>query len=64
MPKKYIYKKRGKTQNYEKNSLEKTVAAVKKGELSIRKASELFNVPKFTIGDRISGKYEGNGPAH
>lgn len=58
MPKKYVYKKRGKTQLYDEALLEKAVSAVEKGELSIRKAAVRFNVPKSTIGDRISGRFK------
>lgn len=58
MPKKYVYTKRGKTQNYDRQALEKAVCAVKDGSLSVRKAAEQFGVPKSTIGDRISGKHE------
>lgn len=58
MPKKYIYTKRGKTQNYDGIALERAVDAVQKGALFIRKAFAMFHVPRSTIGDRISGKHE------
>lgn len=58
MPSKYVYKNRGKTQNYTPEILEKAVKAVQDGQMSIRKASEQFNIPRSTIGDRISGKHE------
>jgi hypothetical protein len=57
MPRKWVYTKRGKTQLYNKTSLDDAVNAVKEG-MSIRQAAKHFNVPKSTIGDRISGKHE------
>ncbi|XP_045210605.2 jerky protein homolog-like [Mercenaria mercenaria] len=58
MPKKYVYTKRGKTQNYREWDLEKAVKAVQDNSMSIRKASTMYGVSKSTIGDRISGKHE------
>ena len=36
-------------------SMEKAVAAVEKGE-SIRRAAEMFQVPRSTLHDRVSGR--------
>ncbi|WAR04798.1 LOW QUALITY PROTEIN: hypothetical protein MAR_020659 [Mya arenaria] len=58
MPSKYVYTKRGKTQNYSRQALKQAVDAVSKGILTVRKASATFHVPRSTIGDRISGKHE------
>lgn len=55
MPKKYVPLKRGKTRVYQQNSLEKAVKAVESG-LSVRQAAKQFNIPKSTIGDRVSGR--------
>lgn len=57
MPKKYKHLKRGKTLNYDQESLEKAVNEVKSGHMSVRKASAAFAVPKSTIADRLSGRY-------
>jgi len=56
MPKKYIHKKRGKTQVYEEAALKKAVDAVQSG-MSIRKAAATFGVPRSTVGDRVSGRF-------
>lgn len=58
MPKKYIHKKRGKTLAYEQTSLESAVKAVQSGGFSVRQAAATFSVPRSTIADRISGRYE------
>ena len=55
MPKKYTFTKQGKTQNYDKETLEKAYNAVKNGSMSVSKASKEFGIPKSTLGDRISG---------
>lgn len=57
MPKKYIYKNRGKTLSYDQSQLQQAVECVQSSNLSIRKASQHFGIPKSTIADRISGKY-------
>ena len=49
--------KRGKILKYRNAELEQAVKAVEAGE-SIRKASIQFNVPKSTIGDRVSGIFD------
>lgn len=43
--------------NYTVEQQEECVREVQTGKLSIRKASEMYSIPKSTIGDRISGKY-------
>lgn len=58
MPSKYIYKNRGKTQNYSPETLERAVNAVQNGSMSVRESSAHFNVPRSTIGDRMSGKHD------
>ncbi|KAH3694692.1 hypothetical protein DPMN_082133 [Dreissena polymorpha] len=55
MPKKYVHTKRGNTMRYSVSDLQKAVDAVQSKQLSIRKASETFAVPKSTIADRITG---------
>ena len=60
MPKNYIHKSRGKTLQYPRGDLEKAVKAVESGAMSIRKASELHHVPKSTIADRVSGRFDLN----
>ena len=60
MPKKYIHKSRGKTLQYPRGDLEKAVKAVESGAMSIGKASELHHVPKSTIADRVSGRFDLN----
>ncbi|MES9881787.1 MAG: helix-turn-helix domain-containing protein [Sedimenticola sp.] len=59
MPKKYVHTKRGKTLNYNPEDLEKAVTAVTEG-MSIRKAATTFGVPRATVGDRASGRFETN----
>ena len=58
MPKKHTYTKRGKTQNYDKETLERAYNAVTNGSMSVRKASKEFGIPKSTLGNIISGKHE------
>lgn len=57
MPKKYIYKNRGKTLSYDQSQLQQAVECVQSSNLSIRKASQHFGIPNSTKADRISGKY-------
>ncbi|KAH3892927.1 hypothetical protein DPMN_017063 [Dreissena polymorpha] len=57
MPKKYVHTKRGNTMRYSVPDFQKAVNAVQSKQLSIRKASETFAVPKSTIADRITGKH-------
>ena len=37
-------------------NMERAIMAVQKGELSIRRASEIYSIPKSSLHDRISGK--------
>lgn len=48
---------RGKILNYNHQDLENAVRAVERGD-SIRHASKTYNVPKSTIGDRLSGRFD------
>ncbi|CAG2203648.1 unnamed protein product [Mytilus edulis] len=41
---------------YDLKSLENAVDSVKSGQMSVRKAAEHYNVPKLTVGDRVTGK--------
>lgn len=41
---------------YDQNTLEKALHRIKKGEISIRKASAIYSIPKTTILDRTSGR--------
>ena len=36
--------------------MDKAITSVERGEVSIRKASVLFDVPRSTLHDRITGK--------
>ena len=45
---------------WEDISMQKAVAAVETTGLSIRKASELYNVPKSSLHDRVTGKVKVN----
>ena len=58
MPKKYVPLKRGKTLLYDDSQLQLAVDAVQKKGWSVRKASSTYNVPKSTLGDRISGRFQ------
>ena len=49
--------KKGKNLQYSKQNLENAVIAVQCGE-SIRLASVKYGIPKSTIGDRISGRFD------
>ena len=49
--------KNGKNLQYSKQNLENAVIAVQCGE-SIRQASVKYGIPKSTIGDRISGRFD------
>ena len=42
--------------NYESQSMSQAMKAVIEGGLSIRLAAEKFNIPRTTLGDRISGR--------
>lgn len=59
MPRTYVHKKRGKTLQYEPNDLLKAFEATKSG-MSVRKAAEIYNVPRSTLADRASGRYGEN----
>ncbi|VDI54723.1 Hypothetical predicted protein [Mytilus galloprovincialis] len=41
---------------YDLKSLENAVDSVKSGQMSVRKAAVHYNVPKSTVGDRVTGK--------
>ncbi|XP_052268856.1 jerky protein homolog-like isoform X1 [Dreissena polymorpha] len=56
-------RKRGKILQYDHYDLEQALNAVKAGE-SIRNAALKFNVPKSTLGDRISGRFDVIKPRH
>jgi len=43
--------------NYTVEQLEECVREVQSGKLSVRKAAEMYSIPKSTNGDRISGKH-------
>ena len=43
---------------YDEKNLNNAVAAVRRGELSQRRAAQQFGVPKSTIADRISGRVQ------
>ena len=42
--------------NYSTDSMLKAYEAVLQGEVSVRRASELYGVPRTTLQDRVSGK--------
>lgn len=44
--------------NYTPETLERAVTSVQNGSMSVREACTAYNVPRSTIGDRISGKHE------
>ena len=43
--------------NYDDEQLKEAVKAVVEDNMSVRKASERYNVPKSTLQDRVSGKH-------
>ncbi|XP_069112283.1 tigger transposable element-derived protein 6-like [Argopecten irradians] len=49
-------KKRGPLLKYDRNDLVNAVNAVKNGSMSVRRAAAEFNVPKSTLGDKVSGR--------
>ena len=49
--------KRGKILKYNRQDLENAVKAVETGD-SIRQASAKYGIPRSTIGDRISGRFD------
>ncbi|XP_045181703.2 tigger transposable element-derived protein 6-like [Mercenaria mercenaria] len=59
MPRTYTHKKRGKTMNYDTKQLADALKAHQNG-MSIREASKAYNIPKSTLADRASGRYEVN----
>ena len=54
---------RGSYGNWTSLSMEKAMAAVEKGELTLRKASIQYSVPKSTLHDRLTGKVSFNARA-
>ena len=46
--------------SYDELTLNAALSAIKDGEMSIRKASVTFSIPKSTLSDRISGKVSVN----
>ena len=42
--------------NYSTESMLRAYEAVQQGEISIRRAAEIYGVPRTTLQDRISGK--------
>lgn len=57
MPRTYVPTKRGKTMGYNRQNLEAAVQAANDG-MSVRKAAIKFGIPKSTLADRVSGRYE------
>ena len=56
-------KGKGVRSQYDPKNLDKAVAAVKSGTMSIRHASQHFGVSKLTVADRVSGRLqEGDTP--
>lgn len=51
MPRKYLANKKGKFRTYNTENISKAVDDVKANTYSIRKAAEIFGVPKSTIAD-------------
>ena len=47
---------RGKYKAWDEGRMEKALKAVIGDGYSVRRASEIFNVPKSTLGDRVSGR--------
>ena len=47
----------GENHTVHSEQLEQAVTAVKSGAMSIRRASEIHQVPKSTIADRVSGSF-------
>jgi hypothetical protein len=56
MPRNYLHKKRGKTLLYDQSNLAKALQATQNG-MSVRKAADLYKIPKSTLADRVSGRY-------
>ncbi|VDH90293.1 Hypothetical predicted protein [Mytilus galloprovincialis] len=51
-----VKKTKSKELKYDITALENAIRSVKSGEMSVRKAAQHFNVPKSTVGDRVTGK--------
>lgn len=58
MPKKYIAKKKGKYVQHNYEHMAEAVKAVKAGEMSVRLAAERYGLPKSTLYDRVSGRFD------
>jgi hypothetical protein len=41
--------------SWSEENMSKAITAVVQDDVSVRKAAELYNVPKSTLGDRITG---------
>lgn len=60
-PKKVQRKKRGNyAAKYDKDLLKKAIEAIENGTMSYRKAEKTFNVPRSTLENHVSGKYDIN----
>ncbi|OWF49330.1 Ligand-dependent nuclear receptor corepressor-like protein [Mizuhopecten yessoensis] len=57
MPKQYLAKKKGKYVQHKYEHMEEAVRAVKDGEMSVRLAAERYGLPKSTLYDRVSGRF-------
>ncbi|XP_022342950.2 uncharacterized protein LOC111136409 [Crassostrea virginica] len=61
MPRKAVGKKRGKyVASYSKETLQRAIEAIQNENMSFRKAEKTFHVPKSTLENHVSGKYDLN----
>ncbi len=52
-----IYKPSSKFEHYDINIINAAVDSVRKGELSVNKAAEKFNIKRSTLQNRVKGKH-------
>ena len=53
-------KERGKYVTYNKETLQNAVESIKNGTMSFRKTEKTFKILKYTLENKISGKFDIN----